>query len=168
MSLSEKRIVPKDVFLTIFDAEEQKYSQTAKNRLSGNEIVDKLAELLSVHGMMSPRRYAKKMGIKNEMLNHFLMLCSGLTFRQWRNEYLILGAKELLIETDLSLDQVGKRLGFTGQSAFGKWFTRIVKDAPSRWRRVAKLEAKKEDEKLLIEAKKKRANTAPFTEINID
>ncbi len=165
MSLSEKRIIPKDIFVTIFDAEEQKYSQTAKNRLSGNEIVDKLAELLSTHGMMSSRRCERMMGIKSEMLNHFLLLCSGLSFRQWRNEYLILGAKELLVETDLSLDQVGKRLGFTGQSAFGKWFTRIVKDAPSRWRRVAKLDAKREDEKLLLEAKKKRANTAPFSEL---
>ncbi len=69
-------------------------------------------------------------------------------------------AKEVLLETDYSLDEVGKRLGFNGISAFSKWFSRIEKIAPSMWRRAAKREQAEQDKVLLEQVKMERKYAA--------
>ncbi len=160
MKLQRKKVNPQDVFISALNKDEQKwreFSQTdipaQKNRPSGNEFIDLLAELISVNFMRSVGFYASKFNMEIVEFNYFMKFNSDLSFNQWRNQYILLAAKELLTETDYSHDEIGKRLGFTGAKTFSAWFVREDNDRPSWLRRRAKRKAKTEAEKAILKEK---------------
>ena len=167
MELNDKKITAHDVFLTALESTEQGYTNTEeqgkRNHLSGNNFIDKLSELLNIHGMKTNWFYEKKLGIKKGGLPHLIRLYSGMEVKEWRNEYIMLAAKELLLKTVYPLDQVGKRLGFYGITTFSKWFRRMEKIAPSKWRRTAKEEQAKQDKELLAQIKRNPTLLAQLT-----
>ena len=159
MDMNTKKITPKDVFITTLEFSEQKWRvegdtvvKTQKNKPSGNESVDKLADIISLNMMKRLNFYEKAMGTKPRVLNGFMMMCSGMSLKDWLNQYILLAAKELLLETDYNLREVGKRLCFSGENTFGRWFLRIEGELASDWRSRAKYRRKKEDAKEVEEA----------------
>ena len=119
-----KKITPKDVFITATKAGELKWrvdnGEVMKNRLSGNEFIDRMAHLMSIYMKQTTCFYERKLGLKRGGLNHMIVLYSGMSFRDWRNQYVMLAAKELLVVTDDRLEDIGKRLGFSGISTFSR------------------------------------------------
>lgn len=163
MSLYANKITPADVFITILDHAEQAWRAAEgpqpplhKNRPSGNEFIDRLAELMSQHKKKTVRFYEEAMGLNAGSMHEFILLYSGMPFKDWHNQYLALAAKELLTETDYDLDEIGRRLGFSGINTFSQWFIRNEKIPPARWRRFAKRRQEREDAELLLKAKKER------------
>ena len=159
-----KKITPKDVFVTTLDSKEYNFIDVSsseivainKNRPSGNEFMDKLAELLSLYKMRKVHFYEERMGIKQGTLSHFTKIYSGMMFSEWRNQYIMLAAKELLLETNDELQKVGQRLGFSGISTFSRWFVKNQNESPSDWRRRAKRQQAKQDKELLLKIKQER------------
>ena len=153
-----KKITPKDVFITATKAGELKWrvdnGEVMKNRLSGNEFIDRMAHLMSIYMKQTTYFYERKLGLKRGGLNHMIVLYSGMSFRDWRNQYVMLAAKELLVVTDDRLDDIGKRLGFPGISTFSRWFRHEEKYQPAYWRKSAKRRKKQEDEKAFLEWKR--------------
>ncbi len=161
MEFFDKKITPKDVFVTALNAEElNNYVGTEaaelvkRNKPSGNEFIDALAQLINANMIHSVYFYEKKMGVNAGGIFRFCLLYSGMTFKEWSNEYLLLAAKELLLETDCKLEVVGRRIGFSGISAFSQWFICLNKEAPSVWRRNAKRQRDKEDAELFLKFKR--------------
>ena len=151
---SDKKITPVDVFLTVFESKDQKWgNDEGKNRLLGNDLIDKLARLLNTHGMNSQKFYQRQLGL-TKGLSEIVSFYSGVSFKQWRNEYIMLGAKELLVETDYKLNDIAVRLGFAGIGSFSHWFIAMEKVTPASWRRVAKSRQAKRDKQILLDAKK--------------
>ena len=156
MELYIKKITPEDVFITTLELDEQKWrgngvegASIQKNRLSGNEFIDAIARLLSIYMMRPVGFYEKEMGLRAGVANQFILMYSGCTFREWSNGYIILAAKELLIQTDYNLETIGHRLGFSGISTFSRWFRNTEKETASNWRRIAKDRQAKENEELI-------------------
>lgn len=61
----------------------------------------------------------------------------GVSFREYLSRYRLDVAVELIRKTDLTLDQVGKRVGFQDYSQFYRAFRKELGSAPSRFRREA-------------------------------
>lgn len=80
--------------------------------------------LLKVHF-----RKEHRLGFYSDMLNitdRYLYVCvmstTGRAPSYWVDFYLMLEAKKLLMENELSINQIADRLGFSGPSQFGKFF----------------------------------------------
>lgn len=157
MEKTNEKILPSDVFITTIDAGELKWRAdeggVIKNRPSGNEFMDKLVELLSVYHMSKVVFYEKAMNLSTRSLNEMTVRYSGMRFMEWRNQYVLLCAKELLIETNYSLDKIGKRLGFSCINSFSKWFARSENENTKDWRYYAKMRHKKREEEQFLEWK---------------
>ncbi len=145
MELNVKKVNPKDVFESALTKEEQKWRTYVninipyqRNKPSGNEFIDALADLISLNMLRTSSFYERLMGLKTGALRYFMSVNSDLDFSTWRNQYVLLAAKELLAETDCSLTEIGKRLGFSGANTFSRWFIKVCGEKPSWWRYMAK------------------------------
>ena len=158
MEKGYKKVTPKDVFITATKADELKWrvdnGAVMKNRPSGNEFMDKMVHLMSIYMMQKTCFYEKELGLERGGLNQMTVLYSGMSFRDWRNQYVMLAAKELLVVTDAGLNDIGKRLGFSGISTFSRWFSRLENYQPIYWRQSAKHHRQQEDDKAFLEWKR--------------
>ena len=165
MENSFKKILPKDVFITALSKEEQNYTpqtnsqgEILRNRPTGNEVIDLLAQLINQYGMRTSKFYEKQMGLAEGLLNGFVVSYSGIELKSWKNQYIMLRAKELLLETNYTLDEVGKRLGFSGIKTFSTWFIRTEDEYPSYWRVMAKNRKNRQEKELFKEWKMKHCS----------
>ncbi len=165
MENSFKKILPKDVFITALSKEEQNYTPQTnsegvilRNRPSGNEVIDLFAQLINHYGMRTSKFYEKQMGLAQGVLNGFVVSYSGMELKTWKNKYIMLCAKELLLDTNYTLDEVGKRLGFSGIKTFSAWFIRTEDEYPSYWRIMAKNKKQRQEKELFKEWKMKQSS----------
>lgn len=160
MEITFKPIRPIDVFITNIDAGVLKWRandvQVQKNKPSGNELIDNLAELLSIYQMSTTAFYEKELGLKKGALHPIILLHSGISFREWRDQYIMLSAKDWLAETDYKLDIIGKRMGFSGIYTFSKWFIRKEKYGPIHWRKSAKRRRSRQEQEQFLQWKRER------------
>ena len=161
MKYFENKLTPKNLFVTALNVEELKIrvgdeaaERVKRNKTSGNEFIDVLARLMNANMIHSVRFYEDKMGLGTGDMNKFLRLYSGMPFKEWCNEYLLLAAKELLLETDYELAVIGRRIGFSGIHTFSQWFIRISGEAPSGWRRYVQHKRKREEAELFLKFKR--------------
>lgn len=66
--------------------------------------------------------YADRLCLTSNYLSGVIKEYSGKSAVEWINEYVILEAKIMLRNTDLSIQEIAYRLNFATQSAFGKYF----------------------------------------------
>lgn len=78
--------------------------------------------------------YADKLCITPKYLSEVSKSVSGNTARQWIINFVLLEAKVLLQETDLSVKEIAQRLGFPNQSFFGKYFKNSAGISPSAYK----------------------------------
>ena len=88
------------------------------------QLFDKFMALLKLHhaSERSTKFYAERLCLTPNYLSGVVKEYSGRTVSEWINEYVILEAKILLKNTDLSIQEIAYRLNFATQSAFGKYF----------------------------------------------
>jgi transcriptional regulator GlxA family with amidase domain len=60
---------------------------------------------------------------------------TGQPPHRWLMEQRIEKAKQLLVDTTLSLAQIAQRCGFADQSHFTRVFVQLVQSSPGQWRR---------------------------------
>jgi AraC family transcriptional regulator len=60
---------------------------------------------------------------------------TGQPPHRWLMEQRIEKAKQLLVDTPLSLAQIAQRCGFADQSHFTRVFAQLVQSSPGQWRR---------------------------------
>ena len=161
MQLCENKKTPQDVFITTLEAEEQSSSSPLeKNRVTGNNFIDEFVKILTVHKRERIRFYEHEMGLNPGSMQQLIFFYSGVTFKEWRNGYLMLCAKELLSRTDLTLDEIGRRLGFSCINSFGRWFVRLEKSSPSKWRKPVKERLALEEKELFEQWKREHRSKA--------
>ncbi len=137
-----KKILPEEVFITIFEREpteaELWMGVPAKgfegHRPTGNNFMDLFARLLRQHGHKKPEFYAHKMGLKTHEFNLCIKGMSGVTANEWIWRYLHLASRELLAKTKWKVTEVGQRLGFSSLNTFTRFFYRMEKLHPLDYR----------------------------------
>ena len=171
-SLNPKKISPADVFVTILEGDEliKCFGDVAapgikRNRPSGVEFIDQLADLISHYKKNTTRFYEKQMGLHPNSIHSFMLLYTGMGFKQWLDQYLLLAAKELFLQTDYKLDAVAKRLGYSGISSFSYWYRKLAKEWPSDRRYWDRNKQAKLDAELLTKIKHEQNKDRVKTEI---
>ena len=141
MEHTYKKILPEDVFLSVSErkATEQElwkgYPAVLKgNRPTGCHFMDCFADLMHQYMHFPIESYAKILGLSKDVLSKTIFSLTGITFTEWRERYVMLAARELLLETDWGIQKIGKRLGFNACTTFSRFFTKHEKACPSWWR----------------------------------
>lgn len=78
--------------------------------------------------------YADNLCINPKHLTNVIKEMTGKTAGQWIDDYVILEAKMLLKNTNLSVSQIAQSLNFSNQSFFGKYFKQHVGISPAVYR----------------------------------
>lgn len=74
-------------------------------------------------------------GVEPAELSHYLIVITGMRFREWRNRLRIEEAKKILIEDEeISAQLVAECVGFTDRSNFHRAFVDNVGCTPTQWR----------------------------------
>lgn len=81
--------------------------------------------------------YAEKLNITPKHLSAVAKETSGHTAGEWIDSYVILEAKMLLHNSELSIQEISSRLNFANQSFFGKYFKHHLGMSPRAYRRTA-------------------------------
>jgi AraC-like DNA-binding protein len=78
--------------------------------------------------------YARALACSVRTLTRASLAATGHTAKQLVDERVALEAKRLLAESDLTVAQIGARLGFSEPTNFGRFFSRIVGASPGQFR----------------------------------
>ena len=62
----------------------------------------------------------------------------GRTVQEWITERRMTQARRLLVETDLTVAEVGRRVGYADPVYFGRSFRRAHATTPLRWRHAGR------------------------------
>lgn len=100
------------------------------------QLFDKFMALLTLHHTRerSVTFYAGRLCLTPNYLSGAIKECTGKTALEWINEYVVLEAKILLRNEDITVSEVAYRLNFPTQSAFGKYFKQQVGVGPKEYR----------------------------------
>lgn len=78
--------------------------------------------------------YADKLCITSKHLSAVVKETSGRTAGEWIENYVILEARMLLKNTDMTVQEIASRLNFANQSFFGKYFKHLTGLSPTEFR----------------------------------
>ena len=78
---------------------------------------------------------AKNMNISKYYLSHLFKKTTGITLTEYRNELRITAAKNMLINSQKSMDEIAEAIGFSTTAYFTEIFTRAEMIPPSKYRK---------------------------------
>lgn len=78
--------------------------------------------------------YAEKLCITPNYLSGVIKDYTGKTATEWVNDFVILEAKIMLKDSNLSIQEISNQLNFPNQSTFGKYFKQLVGVGPKQYR----------------------------------
>ncbi|MFI3277860.1 MAG: helix-turn-helix domain-containing protein [Rikenellaceae bacterium] len=99
-------------------------------------IFDEFVSLLQQYSKSerNVKFYAGKLNISAKYLSAVVKDASGKTAAKWIDESVILEAKNLLMYSGLSIQEIAHALNFSTQSFFGKYFKQHTGTSPSRYK----------------------------------
>lgn len=100
-------------------------------------LFDKFMALLRVHHstQRGVKFYAGRLCLTPNYLSGVIKAFSGKSATEWINEYVVLEAKIMLQNPELSIQEIAYRLHFPTQSAFGKYFKLQTGMGPKAYRK---------------------------------
>jgi len=102
---------------------------------TGQVIMDRLAQEMAA-GNTDNKRLAHIMGCTREELSGFIRVMTGMSFVDFRRQYIFRFADDLLRYTDLSVDKIARRIGAYSASSLCQQFIEYRHFTP-RQRRIA-------------------------------
>ncbi|MBQ2364450.1 MAG: AraC family transcriptional regulator [Alistipes sp.] len=78
--------------------------------------------------------YAEKMNLTSKYISTVVKQASGRSAVEWIEKYVLLDATTQLLSTERTIKQIAYDLNFPTQSAFGKYFVRVVGMSPVAYR----------------------------------
>ena len=118
-------------------ASEKRAQHEAECKTSrSKEIFDKFISLLNHHHCQehSVAFYASKLGISPKYLSFAVKNFSQRGALDWINEYVMIEARSMLRDTEMSIKEIAFKLNFPTQSAFGKFFFQKQGVGPKEYR----------------------------------
>lgn len=105
----------------------------------GETIVQRFARLIELHyrEAMPIGAYASRLGVNQAKLHEACTRVAGLTPLAMVHERLLEEARLRLLQTELSVEQVGYSLGFRDAAYFNRFFKRLAGVSPGVFRRAA-------------------------------
>lgn len=102
-----------------------------------NPLFVKFKELLfkDFLNFRAVHHYANQLNVSRKYLSEVIKKNSGKTASDWISEMVILEAKVLLQNKEMSINQISDLLHFSDQSVFGRFFKKHVKISPLEYRK---------------------------------
>lgn len=124
------------VLLQMADIFEAKAPQDAENLKRQKDLFRQFKKLLMTNYRQQHTIafYADQLHISNAYLSRIIKSVTGRTVLSHINELLCADACRLLECTNMDIKEIANLLGFTSQSAFGKFFMRQQKTTPLKYR----------------------------------
>ncbi|QGK73712.1 helix-turn-helix domain-containing protein [Flavobacterium sp. SLB02] len=124
-------------YLYILIYELDAIKQTNINGSKQNPLFEKFKEMLSRDflSQRSVQYYADILNVTRKYLSEVIKNNSGKTASDWIEEIVILEAKILLQNKDLTINQISDTLNFPNQSGFGRFFKKCEGISPLEYRR---------------------------------
>jgi AraC family transcriptional activator of pobA len=110
---------------------------TGKKTDNNNPLIRRFRELLEQHftNMHLPNQYAAKLFVTANYLNALCKKTLGKPAGEIIRNRLLLEAKRMLVNADLSISQVALQLNFTDPSHFGKFFKKATGQSPEEFKK---------------------------------
>lgn len=123
------------LYLLIYELDALK--ETTPNNLPQNPLFEKFKEMLFKDFLTnkSVHYYADHLNVTPKYLSEIIKKNSGKTASDWINDVIILEAKVLLQNKDLTINQISDMLHFTNQSIFGRFFKTNTGISPLEFRK---------------------------------
>ena len=101
-------------------------------------IIERITEYIknNLNEDLSVNNVAKGMNISVYHLSHLFKQITGISILEYRNELRLTRAKQMLIESRLSVNEIAIRCGFCNASYFTEVFSRSEKISPSQFRKL--------------------------------
>ena len=103
---------------------------------AGDRLVQRFIDLLAtqVRQTRLTNRYAEQLHVSPNHLNKVVKSRTGKSPSVWIDERVILEAKVLLFQSDLTISQIAHEMGFEDASGFGKLFKKYTQTSPTDFR----------------------------------
>ncbi len=143
MPIDYKKYTPEDIYVSYFgrEATEEdiaagyKPGEKVYNRKTGIEVFDIFTDMVRKYKDRYPGVYAENLGVTTLDVLGYVRLMSGMATKDWIEKYHLLVAVDLLENTDLSILEVAKAVGFSAVSSFAGYFAKEKGTPPVRWRK---------------------------------
>lgn len=86
--------------------------------------------------MLNINELARELGTNRTYISNFLNQQIHTTFYEYVNQWRVRRAKELLAESELSLEQIAQKAGFNSLSSFRRYFNKAIGMTPSKYRKT--------------------------------
>jgi AraC family transcriptional activator of pobA len=90
------------------------------------------------HERISLRDVASALALSPAHLTTTVRRKTGRTVQEWITERRMAQARRLLVETNLTVEEIGRRVGYVDPAYFVRTFRRIQGTTPLRWRRAGR------------------------------
>lgn len=123
-------------FLTLLHEANRVYQPSEKRPTPGQELSNRFRELVftSIRQYHAVSEYASMLNVSANYLNKVVKAATGKSPGKWINEAILLEAKVLLAQNDLSISDVANAVGFEDQSYFTRLFKKHTGTTPSEYR----------------------------------
>ena len=104
---------------------------------SKQHIIDRVQKYIQSNLMhdVSLSSIAEHMNVSKYYLSHLFKSVTGITITEFRNELRITAAKNMLIHSQKSIEEIAEEMGFSTAAYFTEIFTRAEKIPPSKYRK---------------------------------
>lgn len=103
----------------------------------GEQLVDGFLKLVQMHCRQERQLdfYAQELCISSKYLAATVKTVTGKTAGDWIEDYVMLEAKAMLTNTDMTISQISDHLHFPDTSTFGKYFRRHTGLSPKEFKK---------------------------------
>lgn len=103
----------------------------------GEQLVDRFLKLVQMHCRQERQLdfYAQELCISSKYLAATVKTVTGKTAGDWIEDYVMLEAKAMLTNTDMTISQISDHLHFPDTSTFGKYFRRHTDLSPKEFKK---------------------------------
>jgi AraC family transcriptional regulator, transcriptional activator of pobA len=129
--------VIRNLFRAVLLKVKQYYDEIPVDKTLSTSIIYRFIKLLSQHYLIHKEVgfYAEKLNINEKYLTQLLKRKTGKTARQFIIEMVILEAKVLLSENNLSVKEIAARLHFENQFHFSRFFKQYAGLSPTAYKK---------------------------------
>ena len=126
------------LFFEVFNIYSQNLISRSSFKTNRDFVFERFLQLVGKHYTQerSIKYYAGLMGLTPKYLSQICFKVSGKHAGEWIDRFVVAKAKSLLLDTDLTIQQISNELNFPNQSFFGKYFCKHVGESPRRFRKT--------------------------------
>lgn len=106
------------------------------NRPTGIDFLDCFVGLLANHGHHYARWYAYRLGIGTFDFKGAVAALTGCTFVDFKDRYMQLLATDLLVQTDNTVSDIARRMGFPRACELSQFLRRVCRQSALQLRRT--------------------------------